>query len=114
MKARVAEAWVADCRLLAIEYRENLIWDAGGVTNGRVTTCPGALRYFGDDASGTSGNTLTGPIDSLRVRKTMTGRSELEAFAQWHGPREMDWVLPMRREGGAWRVSVASPIERNK
>lgn len=114
MKARVAEDWATDCRYFSREYRKALVLDANGVTEGRVKTCPQALEYFGDAASGTSGNTLTGPIDSLRVKDAPTGQGEKEAFAQWHGPKGLDWVLPMTREDGVWKVAIASPIDRMK
>lgn len=114
MKARVAEDWALDCKYLSKEYIELLVEDANAVTEGKVKTCPQALEYFGDAASGTSGNTLTGPIDSLRVREPQEGdKAELEAFAQWHGP-EKDWVLPLQREKGVWKVDIASPLDREK
>jgi hypothetical protein len=114
MKARVAEVWETDCKHLSREYIEILVEDANGVSGGKVKNCPQALEYFGDAASGTSGNTLTGPIDSLRVRDTgVVGDSEKEGYAQWHGP-EKDWVLPLSREGGVWKVAVAAPIDREE
>lgn len=113
MKARVAEDWATDCRHLSRAYVKELLWDVEGVTEGRVTTCPGALKYFGDNASGTSGNTLTGPIDSLRIRGPEDTESEWEAWAQWHGPTK-DWVLPLKREEGTWKISNASPLDRLK
>jgi hypothetical protein len=114
MKARVAEDWRLDCKYLSRYYIKILVADANGVSEGKVKNCPQALEYFGDAASGTSGNTLTGPIDSLLIRKTREGGiSELEAFAQWHGP-ERDWVLPLRREEGIWRVDIASPLDRER
>jgi hypothetical protein len=106
MKARVAKDWAEDCKYFSRSYSSALVKDAHGVTNGRVKSCPGALNYFGPNASGTSGNTLTGSIDSLRVRGP-------RAYAQWHGPEE-DWVLPMRIEDGVWKVESASPLERTK
>jgi hypothetical protein len=114
MKARVAEDWMTDCKYLSRSYIKDLLWDVGGVTEGRVKTCPGALKYFGDAASGTSGNTLTGPIDSLRVKAPDETETEWEAFAQWHGPKGMDWVLPLEREEWTWKVGNASPIDRLK
>lgn len=113
MKARVAEDWVTDCRYLSRDYIKILLPDARSVSGGKARTCPQALEYFGDAASGTSGNTLTGPIDSLRVRKPLQSKAELEAYAQWHGP-ERDWVLPMKRENGVWKVDIASPLDREK
>lgn len=114
MKARVAEDWATDCKYLSQGYLEGLVADATGVSQGKATNCPQALAFFGDDASGTSGNTLTGPIDSLRVRDAVVveGTVEKEAYAQWHGP-ERDWVLPLTREDGVWKVSSASPLDRN-
>ena len=79
-----------------------------------MTTCPGALEYFGHYASGTSGNTLTGPIDSLRIKTPDETENEWKAFAQWHGPNERDWVLPMARDAGIWKVGSASPVDRLK
>jgi hypothetical protein len=114
MKARVAEDWATDCKYLAAEFEEDLVWDALNVSNEKVTNCVEALDFFGDAASGTSGNTLTGPIDSLRFRSTTTGNTELEGYAQWHGPRGIDWVLPLRKELGSWKIYSASPIERLK
>jgi hypothetical protein len=107
MRARVAEDWKAACRYLSAAYTKTLTEDANSVSGGKATTCTQTLAFFGDQASGTSGNTLTGPIDSLRVRGN-------RAFAQWHGPHQIDWVLPMHIEDGAWRVESASPVERTK
>lgn len=114
MKARVAEDWVTDCKLLSREYLKVLLKDVRGVTEGRVTTCPRALEYFGDAASGTSGETLTGPIDSLRIRSPEDTQTGWYAWAQWHGPKGIDWVLPLEREEGTWKVSVAAPLDRTK
>lgn len=114
MKVRVAEDWATFCTYLARKYVENLLWDARGVTRGKVKSCRGALEYFGDNASGTSGNTLTGPIDSLRVKGPDDVETEWEAWAQWHGPKGKDWVLPLKREKGVWKISSASPLDRTK
>ena len=107
MRARVAEDWKADCRYLSVSYTKTLVEDANSASGGKATNCVQTLAFFGDEASGTSGNTLTGPIDSLRVRGN-------RAFAQWHGPSQIDWVLPMRIEDGVWKVESASPVERTR
>jgi hypothetical protein len=107
MRARVAEDWREDCKYLAPVYAKGLIADAKVVSKGKATNCPQTLAFFGDEASGTSGNTLTGPIDSMRLRGN-------RAFVQWHGPNQIDWILPMRYEDGGWLVSSASPVERTK
>jgi hypothetical protein len=106
MRARAAEDWAQDCKYFSKLYANTLTNDAKRVTNGKVTTCTEALDFFGKTASGDLVNTLTGPIDSLRVR----GHN---GFAQWHGIKKTDWVLPMREEGGVWLVDIAAPIDRN-
>ncbi|HSS41591.1 MAG TPA: hypothetical protein VLK37_03470 [Solirubrobacterales bacterium] len=107
MRARVAKEWVKDCSYLSHVYIGPLVKDANTVSHGKAKNCPQALEFFGPGASGTSGNTLTGPIDSLRVRG-------VRAFAQWHGPHQIDWVLPLRNENGTWKIESASPAERTK
>lgn len=106
MRARSAEDWAADCRYLSRGYRRSLVADAHAVTDGKVTNCPAALAYFGESASGDGKNTLTGPIDSLRVKKH-------RGYAQWHGP-ERDWILPVIQLNGKWTIVTAAPIDRNK
>jgi hypothetical protein len=107
MKTRVAKEWAKDCGFFSQVYIRPLVKDAKLVSHGKATNCPEALAFFGPGASGTSGNTLTGPIDSLRVRG-------VRAFAQWHGPKQVDWVLPLRNEGGVWKIEGAGPVERTK
>lgn len=106
MAARADARWRSDCRYLSRAYRRTLVTDAHGVSGGRVTSCPAALRFFGAKASGNRVNTLTGPIDSLRV-------GEGHGYAQYHGPHGVDWIVPMDRENGHWKVAIASPVNRN-
>jgi hypothetical protein len=106
MRARVAKDWARDCKYLSEVYARLLVHDAEAVSGRRPLNCAQALKFFGAEASGTSGNTLTGPIDSFRVRG-------VKAYAQWHGPEE-DWILPLRNVDGTWKVESASPLERTK
>lgn len=106
MRARAAKDWENDCMYMSRAYRKALVVDAFGVTDGKVKNCPDALAYFGPSASGDYKNTLSGPIDSLRVE---TG----QAFAQYHGnDGKRDWVVPMDKEDGEWKVATAAPINR--
>jgi hypothetical protein len=107
MRVRVAENWGRDCGYLSRRYVRIIVKDANGVTHGRVKNCPDALDYFGESASGDLANTLTGPIDSLRVEGN-------QGYVQWHGIKGIDWVLPVRREGGEWLVDIAAPLYRNR
>ena len=106
MAARAAKDWATDCKYLSRIYVRRMVNDAHAVSEGKAKNCPQALAYFGENASGDLVNTLTGPIDSLVTRRHV-------GYAQWHGIKGIDWVLPMREEGGKWLVDIASPIERN-
>jgi hypothetical protein len=108
MRARAAKDWVNDCRQMSASYRRTLVQeDAFHVSNGKVTNCPEALAYFGPEASGDGKNTLTGPIDSLRIEAGF-------GYAQYHGSDGRDWIVPMNKEKGKWKVSIAAPIDRMK
>jgi hypothetical protein len=112
MRARAAKDWVRDCSYLARDFVRKLVKeDAEQVSDGKVTSCPEALAFFGPSASGDFRgkytNTMSGPIDSLRVENR-------QGFAQYHGNDDRDWVVTMAKENGEWRVAIAAPIERNK
>jgi hypothetical protein len=105
MRARAARDWVKDCSHFSRRYVKSLVAeDAVKVSHGKVENCPQALAYFGSQASGDYKNTLSGPIDSLRIR----GR---QGYALYHGRDGRDWSVPMDREGGKWLVSIAAPVE---
>jgi hypothetical protein len=107
MRARAATDFKQDCRSFSRRYRKVIVNDARNVTDGKVERCPGALVFFGELASGNYVNTLTGPIDSLRVAEDL-------AYAQYHGRGGKDWIVPMDLEGGKWKVSIAAPIGRHE
>lgn len=108
MRARAATNWAKDCSYFSRAYIKALVADdATHVSNGRVKNCPQALAYFGELASGDYKNTLSGPIDSLRVEGT-------QGYALYHGRGGRDWTIPMDREDGKWWVAIASPVEREK
>jgi hypothetical protein len=106
-RARVAKNWRRDCSYLSQAYIDNLVTDAEGVSKGEATTCVSALKFFGVVASGAVGRTTTGPVDSLRV-------SGDRGYALYHGPGGRDWVVPVEKEHGMWRVAVSAPINRRE
>lgn len=112
MRARAVQDWKKDCSYFSRAYWKNITEDAHGVTHGKVKNCAQALAYFKHNASGDYVNNLSGPIDSLRVGIYKEQRNQ--AYAQYHGNDGKDWVVPMNRDDGRWKVSIASPIERNK
>jgi hypothetical protein len=106
MRARAARDFAEECRYFSQIYIKALVTeDAEIVSEGRVKTCPQALAYFGSSASGDFKNTLTGPIDSLRV-------AQGEGFAQYHGKGGVDYEIPMDKEEGKWWVAKATPLNQ--
>jgi len=112
MRARAVQDWKKDCSYFSKSYSTNITDDAHGVTGGKVKNCPQALAYFKHNASGDYVNNLSGPIDSLRVGLYKGQRNQ--GYAQYHGNDGKDWIVPVEKNGGRWKVSIASPIERNK
>ena len=105
-RARAAKQWTKDCSYFSRRYAKELTLDANNVTNGRVKTCPQALSYFGYKASGDVKNVnLEGQIDSLRVSRN-------KGYAQYHGTDGKDWIIPVERENGEWKIGIAAPINR--
>jgi hypothetical protein len=49
-------------------------------------------------------NTLTGDLASLRIE----GK---RGFALYHGDEDVDYFVPMVKEGGEWKVAALSPSE---
>jgi len=107
MKARAAQDWARDCSYFSRRYIHALITtDAMRVSHGKVKNCAQGLAFFGHRASGSYKNTLTGPIDSLRVGGG-------NGYAQYHGNNGHDFVVTVERENGKWWVSIASPLGRS-
>lgn len=107
MRARAAKDHAEECVYLARAFASDLVGDAANVSEGKVKTCPQALAYFGTSAGGVNhfDDTTTGPIDSLRVEGG-------QAYAQYHGNDGHDYIVPMAREDGKWKVSTAAPFDR--
>jgi len=107
MAARAAKDHAMECVYLARSFVSEFVTEATNVSNGKVTTCPRALAYFGTSAGGVNhfDDTTTGPIDSLRIESG-------QGYAQYHGNDGHDYIVPMAREDGEWKVSTASPFDR--
>jgi hypothetical protein len=105
MRARAAKAWARDCSYFSRKFSRTITADAHGVSHGKVRTCAQALAFFGSEASGDFVDTLAGSVGSLRVEGG-------QGYAQYHGNDGHDWVVPMDRESGKWKVAAAAPLER--
>ncbi|HEX5592852.1 MAG TPA: hypothetical protein VFX35_05845 [Solirubrobacterales bacterium] len=107
MRARAAQNWAKDCSYFSDEYIHILVdTDAVSVSEGKATTCPKALAFFGHQASGSYKNNMAGPVVSLRI-------GEGHGYAQYHGNDGHDWVVPVEKEDGKWWVANATPIGRS-
>jgi hypothetical protein len=107
MRARAAKDNAKECVYLARSFASELVADATNVSEGKVTTCPQTLAYFGTSVGGVNhlDNTMTGPIDSLRIEGG-------QGYGQYHGNDGNDYIVPMAREDGEWKVSTAAPFDR--
>lgn len=116
LEARAAKDWHKDCSYFSHSYAKSLTKDAHGVTQGKVDSCAEALAYFKGNASGDYVNTLRGSVASLRVGKGFgtEGKSVYLGYAQYHGNDGRDWVVPLEREAGEWKVAHSRPFGRNE
>ena len=113
LRARAAEDGKRQCSYLSRAYIKNLIADAHSVTKGKVDSCAGALDYFKFENHGNFKDTLGGQIDSLRVGGGIgsTGKPGSLAWAQYHGTDGNDWIVPLEREHGEWKVAKFLPLQ---
>jgi hypothetical protein len=99
MSARAARDWTGQCASLSAAVI-NQIGKAGAALGGEVS-CEKALEAQAEAATpSTLANTLTGPIDVLRV----FGGSRGLAF--YHGAQGKDYVIPLEKEDGEWKVAI--------
>jgi hypothetical protein len=95
LEARAAREWGKACAGLARSLAAQLPGMAGS------GGCPAA--YAALSHGQTVGDTLNGPVLSLRIR----GR---QGFALWIGPGGQQYVMPLSREGSAWRPTQPAPL----
>lgn len=112
LRARAARDWKRDCSFFSRTYAKFITRDAHGASGGEVSSCPGALEFFKGEVPSFA-NTLRGPIDSLRVGEGQGISGEIGPFAwaQWHGTDGNDWMVPLEREGGEWKLAKSGPLQ---
>ena len=74
-----------------------------GAAAGATRSCAKVLAALSRGPASIRADTLTGGLAVLRVQGTI-------AFALWHGPGASKYVMPMRNEGGAWKVTEFAPL----
>jgi hypothetical protein len=108
MRARAAGDWEKVCRYFSAETASYALRTATAVTGRRkVGGCAKSIAVVFKRTDRTRTNTMTGPIDSLRIGQ---GRG----YAQYHGNDGRDWIVPVTRERNGWRVAIFDPADRLK
>jgi hypothetical protein len=99
MSARAAADWPTACANLSPPATKPLEKVAGS-GRGCVGTFTAVYPHL---EPGAWANTMAGPITSLRVE----GASSV---AFYHGTTGRDYSIPMRKEGGVWKVAALGPV----
>jgi hypothetical protein len=97
LRARARQDWAAACRGLAASTREGF----EKLARSHATSCAPILAALSRKAD--LADPLTAGLLSLRVR----GRN---AFALFYGPGHQQYIVPMLREGDAWKPTQPGPI----
>jgi hypothetical protein len=101
--AREDGDWGSQCGTLTASVLSQL---EGPTSNGgKKQTCLQALEARAKQApKATLENNMVEPLAALRVNGS-------QAFAFYHGAGGKDYVIPMEKEGGEWKVGALSPQE---
>jgi hypothetical protein len=103
--ARAHGEWSRVCDELTAATRgqlERLVKAAKGRA-GAISGCGGVLAALSRGPAATRANPLAGGVVALRVKGAV-------AFALFRGPHATKYMMPMRNEGGAWKVSQITPL----
>jgi hypothetical protein len=110
LRARAQSDWPRVCAALASATLIQLDELASGsrtgtarATTGSTRTCERILKALSARPGASRADTLVSGVAALRI----DGAS---AFALWHGPGHTKFVMPMRNEGGVWKVTHVEPL----
>jgi hypothetical protein len=104
LQAREAGDWETQCSSLAAATVKQI--ERSGTVLGRKQGCAKALERQSEAAPPEAlASTMTGPIDVLRTAGGERG------LAFYHGPEGKDYVIPVRKEGGEWKVEAPQEQE---
>jgi hypothetical protein len=103
LRARANGEWAAACTYLATATRTQFERLLGGPK----AKAGGCARVLAELSKSTAAHaetlTLTSGVAALRVKGT-------SAFALFYGPKHSKYVMPMRSEAGAWKMSQLEPL----
>ncbi len=95
-EARASAQFTAQCKTLNMKAIEEIPGAKGR------RDCAKSLRKFAEPLSSSElvrRDTLSGPITAMRIKGN-------QGFALYHGNDGKDYVQPLEKEGGSWRVSA--------
>lgn len=105
LEARAASDWAGQCEYLAAAAIKPLEQLAEQSPQLKGQDCAAILKTLsGGLPASTRANTLTDGVASLRVEGD-------RAFALYHGPKGVDYFVPMVKEDGEWKVGTLAPTE---
>lgn len=105
LKAREAGKWAKQCASLTVSQQK----EAEETVNyfGNNNSCVRSLLGQATPVSASAAkraNTMTGPIDALRVKGD-------RGYALYHGAKGKDYAIPMKKEDGEWKVDAIVTTE---
>lgn len=105
MKARAEDEWARVCASLAKTAVAPLEELAKNSPQLKGKGCAALLAALvGTTPASTRVNTLIGPVASLRFEGD-------QGFALYHGPKGVNYFIPMAKEDGEWKVGSLAPTE---
>lgn len=105
MRARASDEWRKECRFLAGSTVAPLRELAASSPGLGGKGCGAILKALeGGTPPSTRADSMLDGVASLRAKGD-------RGFALYHGRHGVDYLMPMVREGGAWRVGALAPIE---
>ncbi len=105
MRARASDEWGKECRFLARSTAAPLRELAASSPGLGGKGCGAILKALeGGTPPSTRADSMREGVASLRAKGD-------RGFALYHGRQGVDYLMPMVREGGAWRVGALAPIE---
>ena len=103
-EARAAGEWAKQCESLTKKQLDEI--DKESIL-GPKGTCVEDIERQALPLTASKGvreNTMTGPIDALRVKDS-------RAWALYHGVKGKDYAMPMKKEGDEWKVDSLTTTE---
>ena len=103
LSARQAQDWGRACSLMGATVRRQ-VGVLAKASGGKAGDCARSYRSLaGYGAKRERADVLSGPLAALRVKGE-------KGFALFYGPHHQQFMMPMVREGGRWKVNQPIPI----